>query len=187
VWDDLDAIEQSLLTVAAGERTLDLACTSWAAPPLSRGVVKMTMRAAGRLHELGLIGFYRIEDGYPDLGEHELGLVFSDRSHWECGPDDAGRVDIPCRLMSSRSDCLVLPSGLFVVLGTGLQTAVQDADEAVRELPESRVVTDLPGPERVVIRPRTGRSTERRERLLVKRVAKPTVRGIPSHDDGLLP
>ena len=89
--------------------------------------------------------------------------------------------------MSSRSDCLVLPSGLFVVLGTGLQTAVQDADEAVRELPESRVVTDLPGPERVVIRPRTGRSTERRERLLMKSSAEPTVGGIPGHDDGLPP
>ena len=108
VWDDLDAIEQSLLAVAAGERTLDLACTSWAAPPLRGGVLKMTMRAAGRLHELGLIGFYRIEDGYPDLGEHELNLVFSDRSHWECGPDDAGRLGRVGMYLTTAGEDLVL-------------------------------------------------------------------------------
>ncbi len=33
---------------------------------------------------------------------------------------------------------------------------MQDADEAVRELAQGRVVTDLPGPERVVVGPRTG-------------------------------
>ena len=64
-----------------------------------------------------------------------------------------------------------LPSGVLVVVGAGLDAAVQDADEPVRELPQRGVVAALPGPERVVVRLCAGRCTERGERLLVERVA----------------
>ena len=63
----------------------------------------------------------------------------------------AGMTDIPCRFVSSGGDVLVLPGDVFVVLGAGLEAAVQDADEPVRQLAERRVVTDLPGSESVVI------------------------------------
>ena len=43
---------------------------------------------------------------------------------------------------------------MVVVLGAGLEAAVQDADQPVRELAQSGVVTDLPGFERVVVGPR---------------------------------
>jgi hypothetical protein len=45
--------------------------------------------------------------------------------------------------MSSGSDVLLLPSGVFIVFGDGLEAAVQ-ADEPVRELAQRSVVTDLP-------------------------------------------
>jgi hypothetical protein len=94
VWDDLDAVEQSLLAVAAREHTLDHACASWAALPPRRGDVEMTMQAAGRLLALGFIGFYRVQDGYPDVCDQDLRLVFCDQSHWQCGQENAGRVGL---------------------------------------------------------------------------------------------
>ena len=42
--------------------------------------------------------------------------------------------------MSSGSDDSMLPGGVFFVLGAGLQAAVQDADQAVRELAQRGVV-----------------------------------------------
>src|SRR5664279_5133444 len=47
--------------------------------------------------------------------------------------------------MSSDGGCVVLPGGVFVVIGACLEAALQDADEPVRELPQRGVVTDLPG------------------------------------------
>src|SRR6476619_6331560 len=89
--------------------------------------------------------------------------------------------------MSSDGGCVVLPGGVLVVVGAGLEAAVQDADQPVRELAQSGVVANLPGSERVVIQPRARGCTKRRERLLVERVAESTVRRIPGQHDGLLP
>lgn len=55
----------------------------------------------------------------------------------------------------------MLPSGVLVVLGVGLEAPVQDADEPVRELPQRGVVADLPGSEGVVVRPGARRCAER--------------------------
>ena len=71
-------------------------------------------------------------------------------------PERAPRLGPHGRFTSGGSDVLVLPGGVLVVLGAGLEAAVQDADEPVRELPQRGVVADLPGPERVVIGPRAG-------------------------------
>ncbi len=38
---------------------------------------------------------------------------------------------------------MVSPSGVFVVWGMGLQAAMEDADEAVRERSPGRLVTDV--------------------------------------------
>ena len=43
-------------------------------------------------------------------------------------------TDIPGFSKSSSGRGVVCPGGVFVVEGVGLQAAVQDADEAVREL-----------------------------------------------------
>jgi len=52
------------------------------------------MQAARRLLQLGFIGFYRVDDGYPDLCDRDLSVVFGDQSHWECGQDNARSVGL---------------------------------------------------------------------------------------------
>src|SRR4051794_20636045 len=53
------------------------------------------------------------------------------------GPTDpTNATDIPGFSMSSGGAVAMRPGGGFVVAGAGLQTAVQDADEAVGELAE---------------------------------------------------
>jgi len=77
-----------------------------------------------------------------------------------------------------QSALCVVPSGVFVVFGAGLEAAVQDADGSVRELPQCGVATDFPGPDLVVVRPRAG-LYERGERLHVQRGAQATIGGVP--------
>ena len=48
---------------------------------------------------------------------------------------------------------VVLPGGGLVVEGAGLQAAVQDADEPVGQLAQGCVMTDVAGPDRVVVGP----------------------------------
>jgi len=48
---------------------------------------------------------------------------------------------------------VVLPGDVLVVDGAGLEAAVQDADESVRELPQGCVMADVAGAERVVVGP----------------------------------
>jgi hypothetical protein len=105
--DDLDAVEQSLLVVSAREHTLGHACACWSAQPLRRGDVEMTMHAAGRLLDFGVIGFYRVEDGYPDLCDGELKFVLGDQSRWECGHDQARGVGL--HLTNAGEDLVLDP------------------------------------------------------------------------------
>ena len=83
VWDDLDAVEQSLLAVAAREHTLDRACASWAQRARGRSEISMTKHSARRLLDRGLIGFFRVGEGYPDLTDDELCAVFQVNSYWD--------------------------------------------------------------------------------------------------------
>lgn len=83
VWDDLDAVEQSLLAVAAREHTLDRACASWAQRARGRSEISMTMHSARRLLDRGLIGFFRVGEGYPDLTDDELCAVFQVNTYWD--------------------------------------------------------------------------------------------------------
>jgi hypothetical protein len=46
------------------------------------------------LFDSGLIGFYRVDDGYPDLGEVDVRLVFADQSHWDCEQQNASQVGV---------------------------------------------------------------------------------------------
>lgn len=59
----------------------------------------------------------------------------------------------------------VRPCGCFVVAGTGLQAAVQDADEPVGELAQCGVVFGAAGCELVVVSTGAGRGIERGEGL----------------------
>ena len=83
-WDRLGPIEQSLLVVASRDDTLDRACGSWAHRPRRPIAIEMTKQAAAMLFENGLIGFYRVDDGYPDLSEVDVRMVFTDRTYWDC-------------------------------------------------------------------------------------------------------
>ena len=83
VWDDLDAVEQSLMAVASREHTLDRACVSWSQRPRGHSEIAMTQHSAHRLVEKGLIGFYRVGDGYPDLTAEELATVFQENTYWD--------------------------------------------------------------------------------------------------------
>lgn len=94
VWDDLDAVEQSLLAVAAREQTLDRACASWAQRARGRSEIGMTKHSARRLLDKGLIGFYRIRDGYPDLTDDELCAVFQENSYWDLNHPSAHGVGL---------------------------------------------------------------------------------------------
>jgi hypothetical protein len=60
-------------------------------------------------------------------------------------------TDIPGFSSSSRGGVVVGPGGLFIVGGAGLEAAVEDADEAIRELPQGCLVADVAGSELVVI------------------------------------
>ena len=92
----------------------------------------------------------------PVRGEPDEPTLLGDHNP-RCGrPERAPRLGPHGRFTSGGSDVLVLPGGVLVVLGAGLEAAVQNADEPVRELPQRGVVADLPGPERVVIGPRAG-------------------------------
>ena len=93
-WDDLDPIEQSLLVVAARERTLDHACSSWAERPSQPIAIAMTKRSAVKLFDNGLVGFYRVEVGYPDLSEVDVRLVLVDNSYWDREQKNACRVGL---------------------------------------------------------------------------------------------
>jgi hypothetical protein len=49
--------------------------------------------------------------------------------------------------------CEVGPGGVFVVAGVGFQAAMQDADEPVGQLSQGCLVTDVPGPQLLVVAP----------------------------------
>src|SRR4051794_21858708 len=63
---------------------------------------------------------------------------------------DRGGTDIPWCGASSRGGALG-PGGVFAIGGSGLQAAVQDADEAVGQLAEGGVVSGAAGAEGVVV------------------------------------
>lgn len=104
-WDDLDAVEQSLLVVASQERTLANACASWSPSPRRRTEIEHTRSAAARLLHRGLIGFYRVDDGYPDLSESDVDTVLRGYTHWDCGHTDAGIVGL---FLTTAGEDLVL-------------------------------------------------------------------------------
>ncbi len=60
-------------------------------------------------------------------------------------------ADIPGFQTSSGGGRDVCPGGVFVIGGVGLQAAVQDADEAIGELVERGLMTDLAGAELLVV------------------------------------
>jgi len=93
-WDDLDPIEQTLLVVASQEYTLGRACGSWATRPRRPIAMEMTKHAAIKLFDKGLIGFFRVDVGYPDLGMPDVERVFADQSHWDCDHQNSDHVGI---------------------------------------------------------------------------------------------
>src|SRR3954454_7270016 len=64
-------------------------------------------------------------------------------------------ADIPGFSLSS-SGAQVVPGGVFVVGSVGLQAAVEDADEAVRELAQRGLVAGAAGAELLVVGPGPG-------------------------------
>jgi len=94
VWADLDAVEQSLLVVASQERTLDHVCEFWTQRAQGRSEIAITIYSARRLFDDGLIGFYRVGEGYPDLTDAELGSVFEGHTFWDRGHDNARSVGV---------------------------------------------------------------------------------------------
>jgi len=80
----------------------------------------------------------------------------------------------------------VSPGGCLVVEGAGLQAAVQDADEPVRQPAERVVVLDPAGAELVVEGAGTRGGVQGREGLGVQRVDEAVVVDEPGGDDFLL-
>lgn len=94
VWDDLDPVEQSLLGVASREHTLDHACASWTDRPGRRREIELTKAAARKLFNHDLIGFYRVDDGYPDLSDSDRSTIFRGITYWDKNHCDAAMVGI---------------------------------------------------------------------------------------------
>jgi hypothetical protein len=93
-WDDLDPIEQSLLVVASRDYILGRACGSWAQRPRRPIAMEMTRHAAIKLFKKGLIGFYRVDVGYPDLAEADVERVLADQRYWDCDHQNASQVGV---------------------------------------------------------------------------------------------
>ena len=103
---------------------------------------------------------------------------------------DPRRTDIPSQNLSSGGvlgvGAAVLPGGVLVVEGAGLEAAVQDADEPVRELAQRCVVAGVAAAKVVAVGPCTWRGTQRGEGLEVQRGAEAAVGGVAGQDDGFL-
>src|SRR5487761_1738852 len=82
---------------------------------------------------------------------------------------------------------LLGPGGCLVVGGAGLEAAVEDADEAVGELAEGRVVLGAAGTFGVVEGAGAGRGGQGAQSLGHQRVGEPVVADEPGGDDLLLP
>ena len=106
-WDDLSAVEQTILMVAAQERTLEHACASWSEHPGRTSDIELTRGTAMTLYKNGLIGFYRVDDGYPDLSTKDLATVFNTRSYWDAGHSNSSRVGV--FLTTSGEDTVLGP------------------------------------------------------------------------------
>jgi hypothetical protein len=81
----------------------------------------------------------------------------------------------------------VTPCGGLVVAGAGLQAAVQDADEPIRQPSQAVVVFDSSGAEPVVEEAGAGRGVQGGEGLRVERVDEPVVVDEAGRDHLLLP
>lgn len=90
-WRQLDGTEQQLLVVAVREYTLDHATDPSAGPS---GDIAASRGAGQRLLQLGLIGFYEVTDGYPDLTGAKLDLVLREDSWWDSTNDASRRVGV---------------------------------------------------------------------------------------------
>jgi hypothetical protein len=75
------------------------------------------------------------------------------RTSFTCKSAHLDAADIPGFSKSSGGRGVVCPCGLLVVGGAGFQAAVEDADEAVRELSERGLVSDLSVAELLVVGP----------------------------------
>ena len=91
-WDNLNAVEQMILVVASREHTLQHACVSWADQPGRLAEIELTKAVASTLNHRGLIGFYRVDDGYPDLSSQDLSTVFTGHSYWDARHANSRRV-----------------------------------------------------------------------------------------------
>src|ERR1035438_6061304 len=75
------------------------------------------------------------------------------------------------------------PGGFLAVESAGFEAAVQDADEAVRELAEGGVVVGTAGSLLVVVGAGAGRGLERSEGLGHESVDEPVVVDVPGEGD----
>ena len=55
---------------------------------------ELTKAAARRLFNHDLIGFYRVDDGYPDLSDSERSTIFRGITYWDKNHGDAALVGI---------------------------------------------------------------------------------------------
>lgn len=85
-WEELTAAEQHLLLAALAEKPLWLARVS--SDDSGVGAPAAVLRvAARRMVEFGLVWFYRLEQGYPDVTAVEVDRLCADDVHWRTSHD----------------------------------------------------------------------------------------------------
>lgn len=85
-WEQLTGLEQNLVLAAFAEKQLWVPCASLAdgSDPNARFALQL---AARHLVDLGLVWFYRLCDGYPDLTAAEVDCLCDDDRMWDVTGD----------------------------------------------------------------------------------------------------
>jgi hypothetical protein len=92
-WEGLTYLEQNLLLAAVAEKPLWMPCAS-VADERDTSPAESLRTAASRLVDLGLVWFYRVVDGYPDLTAAEVAGLCGDSIHWHATDADCQQVGL---------------------------------------------------------------------------------------------
>lgn len=93
VWQQFTYLEQNLLLAAFAEKPLWVPCAS-TADEHGHSAEPGLREAAIRMVRSGLVWFYRLDDGYPDLTPAEVDEVCSDSELWDADDEACHQIGL---------------------------------------------------------------------------------------------